>query len=137
MGNESSSHNTELERARKRRIADRTEINDELKENSKELFLAVKSNLFNINKICPCFELDYFFYENKNLKDIKDVIHDYTSEKNDYHKELVDKINHYQIEANGESVLKYNITTCPHFYCMKCKESKKIVLAFIVKIILL
>lgn len=125
MGNESSSHNTELERARKRRIADRTEINDELKENSKELFLAVKSNLFNINKICPCFELDYFFYENKKLKDIKEVTHDYTSEKNDYFKELVDKINHYQIEANGESVLKYNITTCPHFYCMKCKESKK------------
>lgn len=124
MGNDTSSHKAESERARKRKIDDRIEVSKELRENTNDLISAIKSNFFNINKICPCFELDYFFFKNKALKEIKNDIHDYT-EKTNYLQELIDKINQYQIEADGESVLKYSITSCPHFYCMKCKESKK------------
>ena len=125
MGKESSSHNSESERARKRRIDDRIEVNKELREKTNNLILAIKSNFFNIQKICPCFTLDYFFYKNKTLKEIKNDTHDYSSEKTDYFKELIDKINHYQIAADGESVLKYNVVSCPHFFCVKCIEQKK------------
>ena len=125
MGNESSSHKAESQRARKRRIDDKIEVSKELRENTSDLILVVKNNFFYINKICPCFELDYFFFKNKTFKEIKNDTHDYSSEKTNYIKELVDKINQYQIEADGESVLKYNISYCPHFYCMKCKESNK------------
>ena len=68
MGNESSSHKAESQRARKRRIDDKIEVSKELRENTNDLILVVKNNFFYINKICPCFELDYFFSKIKLLK---------------------------------------------------------------------
>ena len=63
--------------------------------------------------------LDYFFYKNKTLKEIKNDTHDYSSEKTNYFKELIDKINQYQKTADGESVLKYVVVSCPRFFYLK------------------
>ena len=123
MGSESSYTNEPKKAKEKKPIKKAPIIDEELKKNANDFFIAVKTNVNNIELVCPyCFKY-YKDWRGDNLQSLVKKPYDPTDEKEKFLEKLIDDIQRNKDVGDELSLLKNCCSEkCSHFICDNCKS---------------